>query len=189
MNLKDVKIEKTFFDGKIKNIYHVTIQPEEYEICLAAANNMWCSQNKGHINSEFDQKKAERIGRIGEMAFGKMFNLPIDTEYHEYGDTMDFNYKNNKINMKCATKYPGYEAGLIKVRNNKNEKIKLKQDLYVFGYLKNENKQTKKACAVLIGYQHRDFILANKNEKFAKLGNHYNYEINYSDLLDIKEIY
>lgn len=187
MNLKDVKLEKVFFDGNIRNLYHVMIHPEEYEICLSASDNMWCSKNKGHINSKTDQKKAERIGRLGEMAFGKLFNLSIDAEYHEYGDTMDFFYKKNKINIKTACKYPEYEAGLVKIRNNKKEKIKLNQDLYVFGYLKNECRQTKRASIVIVGYQTKDFILT-KDEKYAKLGNHYNYEIPYSNLLDIKEI-
>lgn len=187
MNLKDVKIEKVLFDGKPINIFHIFIRPDEYSIALEAADNMWCSKNKGYLNTNQDPKKTERIGRLGEVAFGKIFNLSIDMEYKEYGDTMDFFLNQNKINVKCASKYPEYEAGLVRMCNNDGREVELKQDLYVFGYLKNENKQLKQANVVLVGYQQVDFI-KKLEKRNAKIGNHYNYEVPYSSLIDINQI-
>ena len=49
MNLKDVKIEKVLFDGNQINIYHVTIRPDEYKICVDCACNMWANKKEGHL--------------------------------------------------------------------------------------------------------------------------------------------
>lgn len=192
MNFKDVKIEKILFDGKFINIYHIFININEYEICVNAAQNMWANKksgsdyNRGIINTKEDPRRTERIGRLGEMAFGKMIEQSMDTEYKEYGDTMDFLYKGYKINVKCAMKYYNNEIALIKSNTENGNPVKLKQDLYVIGYLKNENKKLKNANIVILGYQTRENI---SNYKIVQSKyKHYNYQVPYQDLLDISLI-
>lgn len=190
MNSNDVKPEKAIFDGNFKKIYNVYINPDEYEICVKAAANMWANKktgsdyNKGLINTKQDPHRAERTGKLGEMAMGKIVGLPMDTEYRQFGDEQDFIYRNNKINVKCTSEYPSYEAGLTRCLSDKGFPIELVQDIYVYGYLKNENRQSKEANAVIIGYQTKEFI--EKLEKVkARKGLHRNHEIPYADLICI----
>jgi hypothetical protein len=193
MNFKDVKIEKIIFDGRFTNAYHVFINSDEYDICVEAAQNMWANKkkgseyNKGFLNTKEDPVRTERTGRLGEMAFGKMIEQPMDTEYKEYGDTMDFLYKGYKINVKCASKYYDSETGLIKSHTETGYPVGLKQDIYVIGYLKNENKKLKQANVVILGYQTKE-VISKYEVKRAIRDKHYNYQVIYNDLLDISLI-
>lgn len=192
MNFKDVKIEKVLLDGRFTNVYHIFINSDEYDICVQAASNMWANNKKGSrynegiLNTKDDPIRSERIGRLGEMAYGKMIGQPIDTEYKEFGDTMDFFYKGYKINVKCAAKYYSSEITLIKSHTESGVAVGLRQDLYVIGYLKNENKQLKQANVVILGYQTKEFISKTEIKKAKE--NHYNYQVPYQYLLDISLI-
>lgn len=189
MNLIDTKIEKVLSNGVFKKFYHILLKKDEYKTCVDCACNMWANEkdgsklNRGLLNSKRDPYRTERIGRLCEMGFGKLFDMPIDTEYKKFGDTMDFLYKKKKINVKGAARYPSWEAGLVLACNNQGRKSELKQDIYVFGYMKNENKEQETANIVLVGYQTREFILRMKPVP-ARLEDHYNYEVPYSDLID-----
>jgi hypothetical protein len=193
MNLKDAKIEKVLINGAFKKFYHILIRKDEYKICVDCACNMWANEkdgsklNRGLLNSKKDPHRTERIGRLCEMGFGKLFDMSIDTEYKKFGDTMDFLYKEKKINVKGAARYPDWEAGLVLARDNKGRKSELKQDIYVFGYMKNENKEQEQANMVLVGYQTKEFILSLPPVP-ARREDHHNYEIPYQDLLSIEAL-
>jgi hypothetical protein len=193
MNLKDAKAEKVLINGKFKKFYHILIRKDEYKICVDCACNMWANEkdgskfNRGLLNSKKDPYRTERIGRLCEMGFGKLFDMSIDTEYKKFGDTMDFLYKEKKINVKGAAKYPSWEAGLVKAADSSGRKSELKQDIYVFGYMKNENKEQEQANVVLVGWQTRDYILGLESSP-ARLEHHFNYEVPYFDLLDVNDL-
>jgi hypothetical protein len=193
MNLKDAKIEKVLINGKFKKFYHILIRKDEYKICVDCACNMWANEkdgskfNRGLLNSKKDPHRTERIGRLCEMGFGKLFDMAIDTEYKKFGDTMDFLYKEKKINVKGAAKYPSWEAGLVKAADSNGRKSELKQDIYVFGYMKNENKEQERANVVLVGWQTREYILGLEQSP-ARLEHHFNYEVPYFDLLDVNDL-
>jgi hypothetical protein len=188
-----IKLEKVLIDGEFKKFYHVYVNKDNYRICIKAANNMWANKkrgskyNEGIINTKEDPRKAERIGKIGEMAFGLMFNLPMDTSYIEYGDKMDFFYKGKTINMKCSVHYSNREVCLVKGMEADGRRIELPQDIYVFGYLKNEDFKNEFANVVIIGYQTKEFI-ENQNLVKSTKDNHYNYITRYKDLMDVNLI-
>lgn len=167
-----------------------TIKDKEYELCDRYSGNMWANSKPGHwgkgmINTPKDRRKAERIGRLGEMAFAKLFGASIDLSYRKNGDNKDCTYKDKRIDIKTSSTYPRYNAGLIRAVTEHGKKLRLKCNIYVFGYLKEENREKKSATIVLVGYEEKEQI--EKLElKPAILGKHLNYQIPY---LHLKNIY
>lgn len=193
MTISTIKIEKVLIDGNYKKYYHIHIDQNKYKVCIKASMNMWssekkgCKYNEGMLNTKKDPYRTERIGRLGEMAFGILVEQPIDDTYIKYGDKMDFLYKGKKINVKCSTKYNKNEICFVRGIDSFGKKIELIQDIYVFSYLKNEDSKKEIANVVIMGYQTKEFI---ENKKLIKstLDDHYNYVLSYSELLDISNI-
>lgn len=171
----------------------VLILDKEYEVCMNASQNMWCSSKKGKwggglINSEDDKTKAERTGLLGEIAFAKLANLQINVDYCEGGNDEDCLTINGlKIDVKTAAKKPKYKAGLIRAANPNQKLVSLKSDLYVFAYIVEELSQEKICRVVIVGGEYRENIVKRELKK-AKVGNHFNYEIKYKELIPIKDL-
>ncbi len=166
-----------------------------YQLAVEASSNRWSNTKKGGygkgiLNSKSDKYKTERIGLLGELAFAKLFNLKVDLDYKHGGDKFDFLISEKTYDIKTSSKRPLYEQGLIMRVTENGKLIEIDKDYYVFGYLKEENLQALWAEVVFIGYQTKEFIekltIVPPKVEYLK---HKNVEVNYSDMLDLKELF
>lgn len=186
------------FKNHSKECILVEIPQNEYKIIEESAQNMWCSKKnseygKGLLNTEEDKFKTERVGRLGDLAFAKIFNLPIDLNYIHNGDECDFYFGFkldkliSKVDVKTSYKKPNYEKGLIYAINQWGKQIPLKSDIYIFQFIENEDRLKKTAKVCIIGYSTQDYI-KNIVPVKSRVSRHYNYEILYKDLKSIKDL-
>jgi|694.fasta_scaffold18657_10 hypothetical protein len=187
------KLMKLTFGDVEKVVYKIDIADEEYEICESFSSNMWANKKtgtygRGLANTKEDPYKVERTGKIGELAFSKVFGLPVDFTYREGGDKYDFIDASNKtIDIKTSMKRPWYDAGLIRATNEGKIPMNLNCDLYVFAYLLLDEKSKKQASVILIGASEKEEII--KREKFpARKGSHLNYEVPYKEMISIRDL-
>jgi len=181
-------------NNNILTIIEVLVGGEDYKLCEQSSNNMSVNHKKGEwglglSNYENDPRIVERVGRLGEMAFAKIFGLGVDLDYREFGDNYDFIFLNNlTVDIKTAICRPLYDAGLIRAASSENNLLPLKCAVYFFSYIKNENRNEKRATIHLLGGKKRNDII-NMEIKKARKGHHYNYEILYKDLIPVKKIF
>lgn len=171
----------------INNTFKVTITSDEYEKCCLASCNRWSNKKKGEwgrgmINSVADPHRVERIGLIGECAFGQAFNLPVNFSYMQGGDEQDFMLKNLSVNVKVSAR--NYGKGLVKRIDASGRKIPLKHDVYVFGYIENKN------VVYLMGFAlKKDIINRPLVPSLLKDKKHLNQEVYYSELKSIVKLH
>lgn len=171
----------------------VKLTPEEWDICDQSSANMWTnkkggSYGKGLINTIEDPHFAERVGRIGEVAFSKISGLNVDLSYREKGDDQDFITKDGiSIDVKTSSKCPAYKQMLI-TGEMRGKALELKSDYYVAAYLAHEDRINKKATVVIVGWCTREQGMAG-GLKIGRKGTYYkNYEVHYRDLKPISEL-
>lgn len=189
------KLIKFTHQDSEKIAYKVCIEADEYNLCVESAQNMWANKKKGSYgkglaNTEDDPYRTERTGKLGEMAFSKLYQLPVDMSYREGGDDQDFVFNGKKINIKTSTKKPWYAAGLVTAghyRGTEFVPLQIKHDYYVFGYLEMEDKKANIASVVFVGGCDKN-TLVNREIKRAIKGYHMNYQIPYLELTDIDKI-
>ena len=173
----------------------IVIEGPEYLLCVKHAEDMWANKKtgewgKGLLNTPEDPHKAERVGTLGEMAFSKHSNLPIDLTYIEGGDQQDFvlvDSTNRTLNIKTAAR--NYNQALIKVKSSPTGKlIKMKNDVYVFAYIISEIQDAQKATLMLVGWETKEEI-----EKWpivpAMKGRHMNYAKKYEWLRPLPTLF
>jgi hypothetical protein len=192
MKSKQFQIVPTDLGKCTKNVYIVNVNPQQYDICSVASQNMWANKKKGRygsglLNTKEDPYKTERTGRLGEMAFGILINQNIDAEYKHLGDTQDFTINNKKFDIKTAAKKPKYLCGLIRAQTESGKFLDLTSDTYVFGYVILDDILKKVAQISLVGYMNKGDII-KLEMKPAKMGFHKNYEIPYKDTQDIGDL-
>lgn len=179
--------ESIEFAGVARHVLKVEVTGHEYDLCERSSHDMWANKKTGEwgsglANTEKDPHKAERIGRLGDMALAKITGTPIDLAYRVYGDDRDTTLlKNVAVNVKTACRKPSYNAGLVKAVDATGQPTPLRQDVYVFGYVEREDRQAKMATVVFVGVETKDNILGRPKVR-ARKGSHLNYEIPYADL-------
>ena len=168
----------------------IEIPSEIYKKCEECSANRWSNKKKGVygrglINNINDPYRAERIGLLGEAALAQYINRKVNYKYVEGGNPFDFQLNNLKIDIKTAAK--SYGCGLIRAQNQYKKQIKLTSDIYIFSYIEEENREDKKAAVILKGWMERENV-----EKCqvvpARIGKHYNYQIDYEKLKPIEEL-
>lgn len=181
------EIRSVLFNNIKRDLFCVDVYGKEYNICEEAAGNWWCKDKPGFYGQEMantkeDKNKTIRTGIIGEMGYGKIFNLPVDLKRREFGKDDDFIMGPNKtIDVKTATY--NYGSGLIYAKNEKGIDIPLKVDIYVFGFIENEDRIKKSATVVFVGYAMKEFVSKLKPVKGEKdVATHMNYKVAYDDL-------
>ncbi len=174
------KITKQLFNGEERECIFVEIVDEEYIACDKASYNFWGSSKrgtygKGLLNSENDLKRTERIGLLGQMAWGKITNEPVDLEYRRGGDKQDaLIFGKYKLDIKCASY--NYGVNLIQKINEFKGPQKIDKDVYVSSFLHSEDRKAKIAVICLVGFSLQEDVLKAKVVP-ARRGNHINYEI------------
>lgn len=164
----------------------VDIGGKEFEMCEKV--KMWSSSKtddwgKTTMNTFEDNNKAERTGKLGEMAFGKITNSPVDFTYKKYGDDMDACFMGHKINVKCQRSLYG-----LWVRcEERGHKITLNEDLFVFTYLEFEDRLKKNAVVYLLGCTPKYEVIRWKIEQ--RRGHDWkNYVGSYSQLFPMRRL-
>jgi hypothetical protein len=111
----------------------------------------------GYINTEEDPRRAERVGRLGEMAFCKISNSAMDISYLHGGDETDTIFRNQKINIKASVKL----YGVVMVRCEMGGvEIPLKDDYYVFCVVNRDDRIKKVAEIHMLGYLPREEMVS-----------------------------
>lgn len=188
--LVEPKIKTIFFNHVKKECFSVMVSGEEYVTGEQSAEWWWSKSKPGFYgqglaNSKEDGNRTIRTGVIGEIGFGKIFNLPIDLGYVKNGKDQDFIIgPNETIDVKTATY--NYGCVCIQAINEKKIKIPLKADIYVGGFLQNEDRNKKSVEVIFVGYIKKEFINPNPVKARKEGATHMNYEVPYKDLQPIK---
>jgi hypothetical protein len=185
------QIVKEFFNGKEKECILVKIEGDEYTACDAASRHFFASKKKGEygkgfLNTLSDPCKTERVGLLGQMAFGKVVDEPVDLMYREGGDDQDnLICERFKVDIKCASR--NYGANLIQKKTEFGKEMKNDNHIYVGSFMHSENVKEKIAEITLVGYfMKKDFT----DEKIApaRRGSHINYEFLFEEMHPIKHL-
>jgi hypothetical protein len=117
---------------------------------------MYCSSKsgsygKGILNDKNDVHKTERIGRLGEIAYGKLFNCDPDLEYRRGGDKYDFLLGDKKIDVKTSAHNHGNFHYVVH-SDDRGHVYDLRCDIYIFFYLVEENYLRQTATIGINGY-------------------------------------
>jgi hypothetical protein len=166
------------FKGIEKQCISVTIEGKEYDDCAEAAKNFWASSKKSQYgvglgNARNDNQKVERTGFLGETAFAKLIDEPVDFEYKKFGDKEDFLILGKyKIDVKCAMSNYGQNF-LIKTDARGREQL-FEKDFYVGSFVLSDDRENKKAEIVLTGFYSLKELL-NCSIEPGKRGGHINY--------------
>lgn len=176
-------------DGNPRECFLVDISGYEYDLCEEASHKRGCSAKprdfgRGLANTADDPKRGERSGLLGEMAYGKMLSEPVDLNYRRKGDEQDSILDNKyRIDVKCATY--NYYKGLVVYSNDVGRRYKVDKDIYVFGFVRNEDRKSRQAQVVLVGAALLKEVLASPILPGFKGGLHKNYVVPYSKLRQI----
>lgn len=185
------QIVKRLFNGKEKDCIIVEVEDDEYVACDNASRNFWSSSKKGMygkglLNSENDPYKTERIGLLGQMAFAKLIDEPVDLIYRLGGDKQDNLILGKfKLDMKCAAR--NYGANLIQKTNEFGKEQKIDKHVYVGSFVDSDKFEEKKAKIILVGYCLQKDIFEAKIAP-ARKGKHINYEIPFEEMRPIAKL-
>lgn len=157
----------------------IKLNRDEKRKAIEYSKNCWSNKKAGAYgsgtqNTKSDPNKIERIGKLAEIAFAKIYNLGVDLSYREYGDNYDFKTDNYSIDVKCSTKIDALRW-YIKTTT-------VKCDLFIFCSPVDDMENIK-----ICGYLLKDDIL-NCNIEKSIYGNWDNYIINKYKLKPIDKL-
>lgn len=180
-------------------ILRIIIESQEYIKCSDFAKVMWATKKYktkkkispydiGLANTIEDTTRVERTGLLGEMGFAKIFNVPINLEYKEFGEKVDFLlFRNTGIDIKSATR--PYGVGLVRATSDAGFVLPLHNELFVFIVI-TEKAELQQAIVDIIGFATKSMIQqCNKYKARKKTATHMNYEIPYNEMLPITNLY
>lgn len=186
------QIVERFFslDSKRQECILVEISGDEYIACDEASRNFWASSKggiygTGLLNSADDPCRTERIGLLGQAAFSKLIDEPVDLEYRRGGDKQDNLVCGHRIDVKCAAR--NYGANLIQKTNEFGREQKIDKHYYVGAFLSSEDRKEKIAKIILVGFSSQRDVLAAKVSPAIR-GNHINYVIPFKEMRPIEEL-
>ena len=175
----------------------VSLRGEEYDKAVESSNNMWSSEKKGEYgegeanDDPNDDHRVERTGRMGEMVLAKMTGLKIDVAYIKMGDKEgDLWGCPIKIDAKTSTHFPYYcddrgESMLVYRCHEWGKVLPIDKDIYVSQYVLCEDRKNKLVKIVAVGWATGKMVRLS-NTYPARKGKHWNKEIPYSSLYDMK---
>jgi hypothetical protein len=169
----------------------VTICPEDYARCAEYAETCMCAKkrgttfNEGCINNSQDPYRAQRIGKLGETAFGRHFGYPVDYKYRRFGDRQDFIVGKKRVDVKTSS-YSRASVVFLRVRHSSGSPILIRHDVYVLARLVHEDREAQQAVVDLCGYCTREDV-ERLPEVPARRGHHVNIEIPFKGLRKFRE--
>lgn len=188
-------VVKQLFSGIEKDCIVVEVSGNEYDACVNASigKKFWGNSKPGAYGSglgktDDDEFKPARTGLLGQMAFAKIFNQPVDLEYRKGGDKFDNKIGKYTYDVKCAMRNRG--EGLIQHTNEfgkKNEQA-LSKDFYIFAYIESEDRIRKICKIVIVGYATRQDIQECETKTGYRGNGHLNYVPRFGKLRSIVKL-
>lgn len=131
-----------------------------YRKCEDNSHEMWANQKKGEygkgcVNSKADPRKVERVGRLGECAYGLVFDKEPDWSYRQGGDDYDFLLGPFHVDVKTSTS-PTATKTYLKYSAKSGRPLPIKCDIYVGAQLLEEDPELGYAKVKLCGWLHRN---------------------------------
>lgn len=187
----DFSFDNFSYDKVEKECIVVKIDGEEYEECERASENFWASSKKGAYgeglaSTKKDKRLAERTGCLGQMAFGKLTGLLVDTTYRRGGDSQDVLIGKYRVDIKTATY--DYGAVLAYHTNEWGEKQLVDKDIYVGAYIEKECRTNKIAIVVMTGFALKEDVERCEVAVGKKGNGHLNYVIPFDTLRPITKL-
>ena len=187
-------VEPKFVDKYLSHpCLEVVVLEEEYRLCEQAASgdNFWGNSKKGAYGAGLaktvdDPFKPARTGLLGQMAFAKVFRLPMDLKYRQGGDDFDNTIGGCKIDIKCATKNSG--ESLVYKTNEYGREVPINKDIYVLSYLQEEDRQKQYAKIIIVGFNFRKDVLKSEVKPGYKGKGHMNYVLPFLDARPIDHL-
>lgn len=166
----------------------ITLDSDEIEIAKLASQS-WDTKNWGRagyngglLNSARDPRRTERLGIIGQIAFGKAMNREVDLSYKRGGDDYDDVVLGQTIDVKLSQR--NYGCGFVTSTKSGDSMMSFK-DIYVFSYLESES--DSHASVKIQGI--KSFVNFKLNWLTpARRGTHYNWEVPFRDLVPIEQL-
>jgi hypothetical protein len=191
---ESIHISGRKFATVVQDWIYVKIAGDEYEMCEQAGKEVWAAKKRGSVfkegcaNTKADPFRVTRTGFLGQMAFGKVFEQPVDLVYREFGDAYDNIIADKTLDIKCATR----NYGMVLIRHSEDDwKVPLDKDIYVGGFLDKEDRELKTTTVVLTGYVTKEHIIEKFNKPHLakkKNASHFNYEIPFNRMESIFEL-
>jgi hypothetical protein len=188
-------VVKQLFSGIEKDCIVVEVSGNEYDACVNASigKKFWGNSKPGAYGSglgktDDDEFKPARTGLLGQMAFAKIFNQPVDLEYRKGGDKFDNKIGKYTYDVKCAMRNRG--EGLIQHTNefNKKNEQALSKDFYIFAYIESEDRIRKICKIVIVGYATRQDIQECETKTGYRGNGHLNYVPRFGKLRSIVKL-
>jgi len=183
-------VEKVFDGTKIDCIV-VEVYGDEYDACVKASEKYWGNSKPGVYgaglgNTDGDKFKTPRTGLLGQMAFAKIFNQPVDLEYRKGGDKFDNKIGDYTYDIKCAMWNKG--RNLIQHTNEFGQKNQqaLSKDCYILSYIESEDRMRKKCKIVIVGFATKKDI--QECETNVGRAGHLNYVVPFSEARSIVKL-
>ena len=169
----------------------VEISGEEYQRCEEFSHNIWANKKKGNwgkgmVNTVEDFHRVERVGSLGEISLAKLVNSQVDFSYKEGGNETDLILR-SKFKSEIKTATHNYGQGLIRAVDDRGRSVPLLSDIYVFGYLDEEDVDNKYARVGIVGFEIKKNII-KLDMVPAIRGKHLNYAIMYHKLQPILKL-
>lgn len=176
--------------------FKVRISGKEYQECVRCSkgDNFWGNSKRGLYGqglcrSDDDPFRPARLGKLGEMAFAKIFGTEFDNEYRKKGDKYDFKMKGYSIDLKTSNPWRKSGPGLIMRYNERGYSIPLSKDIYVFSYCAFDNLEKEMADIVFVGYCMKSDLDDFPVKNGYKGGKHKNIEVPFESLVPIQKLY
>ena len=179
-------VVKKVFDSTEINCIVVEVDGNEYDACVNASigKNFWGNSKPGAYgaglgSTTVDKFKTARTGLLGQMAFAKIFNQPVDLEYRKGGDKFDNKIGKRTFDIKCAMRGDS-GRNLIQYINERGQinQQALSKDIYILSYIESEDRMRKKCKIVIVGFATKKDIQECETQ-IAEAG-HSNYVVRFS---------
>lgn len=172
----------------------ITIRPHEFFLCHRTSfvydtkNKPSGTYNDGMLNSKRDERKTERIGLLGEMAFGKRFNFKVNLAHRSKGEKIDFVSNRYGIDVKSSGTNKGTWYITAYWDRERTILADVPSDIYVFIEVY-DNIKLNIADTKIVGWLWKDQILKIAPKKSPKRwAKHWNYEIPRSIMNNIEDL-
>lgn len=187
-------VETIRFNKTTRQCPIIEIFKKNYEKCELSTigdkfwgNSKFGKYGAGLCKTDKDKFKPARTGRLGELAVAQLLGVSANLNYINGGDSEDFIYHGKRVDVKTATR--NYGKGLIYHKNEWGKIIPLEKDLYIFSFIKEEDRSTKYCKIAIVGYLPRYKVKRCPIERSRVAGaRHLNYEVRFCDTYPIERL-
>ena len=149
------------YEGVRMEAFAIDVGGQDYMVCEEHSKKRWSNKKTGFygsgiMNTDEDPYRVERIGLLGEVAFGKIFDWPVDLTYRKGGDKNDFQIGDISIDVKTSFSESGKSRVLH--TNSRGKKVISYKDLYVVSFLDFDYPDLAHAAIIFVGYVTRGYL-------------------------------